>query len=298
MTGTPFSAAAAHTVMQAACRQAGLRSDDATLMRFGENALYHLVNEGVVVRIARTLDYWDDVVNEVNVSRWLAEHDFPAGEVYDTPQPIAVDGRPVTFWRFIPGRPGGPQDISVLATVLRKLHTMPRPTTFELPDEDILGRVQGRIETAPIPTDDKTFLGRRLNELRAEVSALRFPLPPAPTHGDAQSENLVICGGQAVLIDFERFSWGQPEWDLAMTATEYVTAGWWTDEQYQQFVDAYGYDVTAWKEGFDILRAVHELKMTTWLMQNVNESQEIADEYQVRMRTIRGEGSSHGWRPF
>ena len=107
----------------------------------------------------------------------------------------------------------------------------------------------------------------------------------------------MIRDHQPVLIDFERFAWGQPEWDLAMTATEYLTAKWWTDEEYRQFVDAYGYDVTSWAEGFDILRAVHELKMTTWLMQNVAASPEIADEYQVRMRTLGGEPSS-GWRPF
>jgi thiamine kinase-like enzyme len=100
-----------------------------------------------------------------------------------------------------------------------------------------------------------------------------------------------------VLIDFERFAWGQPEWDLAMTATEYLTAQWWTDDEYGQFVGAYGYDITRWTEGFDILRAAHELKMTTWLMQNIAESAEISDEYQVRIRTLRGEPSS-GWRPF
>ena len=66
---------------------------------------------------------------------------------------------------------------------------------------------------------------------------------------------------------------------------------------YGQFVGAYGYDVTRWTEGFDILRAVHELKMTTWLMQNIAESHEIAGEYQARMRTLQGEPSP-GWRPF
>jgi thiamine kinase-like enzyme len=106
----------------------------------------------------------------------------------------------------------------------------------------------------------------------------------------------MICDDRPVLIDFERFAWGQPEWDLALTATEYLTAKWWTDNEYSQFVDAYGYDVTCWT-GFDVLRAVHELKMTTWLMQNIAESPEIAEEYQVRMRTLRGEPSP-GWRPF
>lgn len=45
------------------------------------------------------MDYWDDVVNELNVSQWLAEHGVPAAEVYDTPQPVAVHDKPVTFWR-------------------------------------------------------------------------------------------------------------------------------------------------------------------------------------------------------
>lgn len=84
-----------------------------------------------------------------------------------------------------------------------------------------------------------------------------------------------------------------------MTATEYQTAGWWTDSQYAQFVEAYGYDVTSWNDGFPILRAAHEMKMTTWLMQNVNESSEIATECEQRMRTIRGQADGpERWRPF
>jgi thiamine kinase-like enzyme len=102
---------------------------------------------------------------------------------------------------------------------------------------------------------------------------------------------------QSVLIDFERFAWGHPEWDISMTATEYQTAGWWTDAEYQSFVEAYGYDVTSWTEGFPVLRAVHEIKMTTWLMQNVNESAEIAREYETRMQTIRY-GARLPWRAF
>lgn len=266
-------------------------------MRLGENALFHLPDSGIVVRIARTIDYRADAEKEVNVARWLAARRFPAAQVWDVPQPIIAEGHPVTFWRFIIGRPGGRQDIGTLGKVLRRLHSLPRPTTFTLPPEDILGRVLPRLEKANIPDDDKSFLLERFNELRSEVSSLNYPLDPAPTHGDAHNENLMFVDEQPVLIDFERFAWGQPEWDLAMTATECFTAKWWTEEEYQLFSDSYGYDVTSWVEGFDLLRAVHELKMTTWLMQNVAESPEIADEYQLRMRTLRGAPSA-GWRPF
>jgi aminoglycoside phosphotransferase (APT) family kinase protein len=217
--------------------------------------------------------------------------------VHQVAQPIEVSGHPVTFWQFIEGRNGSLSDIARLGALLRRLHKMPRPAAFELPGEDILGRVRRRIDSAPVSSADKDFLLGRFHELTAEVSGLRYPLAAAPTHGDAHVQNLMICGDQPTLIDFERFAWGHPEWDISMTATEYRTAGWWTDAEYGSFVDSYGYDVTSWTEGFPVLRAVHEIKMTTWLMQNVDESPEIAREYETRMRTIRGEGAPP-WQPF
>ena len=245
------------------------------------------------------MDYWPDVVKEVAVARWLAGHQFPAAQVYEISQPIQVADHPVTFWRFINGRNGGRSDIAYLGTLLRRLHKLPRPTTFDLPGEDILGRVRRRIEAASVSSADKDFLLSRLGELAAELPRLRYPLSPAPTHGDAHVQNLMFRDGQPVLIDFERFAWGQPEWDLSLTATEYQTAGWWAESEYAQFVEAYGYDVTSWKDGFPILRAVHEIKMTTWLMQNVKESPEIAKEYEKRMRTIRDQAAnSESWSPF
>jgi len=158
------------------------------LIRLGENALFHLPVSGVVVRIARTMNYWPDVLNEVNVARWLALVGFPAGEVCDLSQPIECDGHPVTFWRFVDGRPGARQDIATLGCVLRRLHELPRPTSFDLPKEDILGRVQSRIDGSSVPRDDKRFLSGRLEALRSALSSLSYPLPAAPTHGDAHSE--------------------------------------------------------------------------------------------------------------
>jgi aminoglycoside phosphotransferase (APT) family kinase protein len=293
----PFSAAVAEEVLVTACALAALDGSGARLLRLGENALFHLPAEAVVVRIARTMDYWRDAVKEVSVSRWLASSQFPAARVHQVAQPIEVSGHPVTFWHFIDGRNGGRADIAYLGALLHRLHTMPRPIEFDLPNEDILGRVSSRIDGAPVSPADKDFLLRRFHELTAEVSGLHYPLALAPTHGDAHVQNLMICDSQPVLIDFERFVWGHPEWDISMTATEYQTAGWWTEAEYESFVEAYGYDVTSWTEGFPVLRAVHEIKMTTWLMQNVNESSDIAREYETRMQTIRGEAEP-AWRPF
>jgi aminoglycoside phosphotransferase (APT) family kinase protein len=295
---TSFGVAVAEAVLTAACDVANFDNSDARLIRLGENALFHLPAESVVVRIARTMDYWDDALNEVSVSRWLADSQFPAARVSKVTQPISVSGHPVTFWQYIDGREGDREDIALLGRLLRRLHQLPRPTTFDLPNENILGRVRSRIEGATVSTRDKDFLLNRFEELKTEVSHLDYPLAPAPTHGDAHTGNVMVHDGQSTLIDFERFAWGQPEWDLSMTATEYQSAGWWTDAEYARFAEAYGYDIMSWVDGFPTLLAVHEIKMTTWLMQNVNESPEIAGEYENRMHRIRGENTAAAWRPF
>ena len=280
-----------------ACEQVGLRVPDLQLIRLGENALFRVPAEGVVVRIARTMSYWPDVVREVGVSQWLRECGVPAARVVDEiEQPIEVDGHPVTFWHHIPGEPAPYSRIGDLGALLRQVHRLTPPAHLDLPAEDVLDRVRPRIEAAPIDEDDRAFLLKRVDELHDPVDALDYVQPCSVVHGDAHIGNLMICGGDPVLIDFERVAVGQPEWDLGMTATEHRTAGWWSPEQYRQFVDAYGFDVTEW-DGFPVVQAVHELKMTTWLMQNVHSSQEVAAEFASRMRTIRDRQPST-WRPW
>jgi hypothetical protein len=49
--GAPFSAAAAESVLGTACEIAGLDAVGARLLPLGENALFHLPTQSVVVRI-------------------------------------------------------------------------------------------------------------------------------------------------------------------------------------------------------------------------------------------------------
>lgn len=293
-----FTPEATRAVMEIACRDADLDGRGATLMRLGENALYQLASVPVVVRIARTRDYWENAKKEVAVARWLADAGVSAGRLAAlADQPRFVGGHPVTFWEFIPGNVAMPSDIGALGKALRKVHGLPAPTSFRLPTTEILSRIRPRLASAPVPDEDKTLLLDRCDQLGREIEQLRFPFAECAIHGDAHIKNLMITDEGPVLIDFENFSWGHPEWDLSMTATEYVTAGWWTAEQYAEFVKAYGYDVRDW-DGFSTLRATHEIKMTTWIMQNVNHSDDIAAEYKARMHTIRTGEVDQRWRPF
>lgn len=284
-------------MMSAACRVAGLDDRDAELIRLGENALFRLASVPVVVRVARGEEYLPKARTEVEVSRWLAAEGFPAARVVDDlEQPLLVEGHPVTFWHLIV-EGDRKATYGELGSVLRDLHSMTLPAGLELPSFDPFDKQELRISRAAIPDDDRVFLRKRWRELHDQFGELRFETPKGPVHGDAHVQNLMVNErNEAVLIDFEAFCFDHPEWDLMVTAVEHHSLGWQTDEQYADFVRAYGRDLYDWY-GYDTLRRLQEFSMTTWLMQNVQEDQETADEYRRRIAALRDDDAPRDWRP-
>ncbi|MEV0348637.1 aminoglycoside phosphotransferase family protein [Nonomuraea sp. NPDC050680] len=293
----PFTSQEAQATLQEACKAAGLASEDARLIRLGENALFVLAAERVVVRIARSLDVLDDARKEVAVSAWLHEAGLPAARTTHHAQPLVVRDKPVTVWHFIDNG-GGAATLTDLAEVLRALHRLPVPEDLALPQLDILGRVSERISSTNVLSDEERhFLLRKYQQLRTAYETLHFPLAACAVHGDAHSDNLIkTADGTIVLIDLERFAFGPPETDLAVTALEH-SLGWGTRAEYDQFADRYGFDVLAW-EGYPVLRDINELKMTTWLMQNVNEDEAIAREFRNRLFCLQNPDAPRQWRAF
>ncbi|MFE9168839.1 phosphotransferase enzyme family protein [Streptomyces kebangsaanensis] len=292
-----FTSAGAARVMSAACRAAGLDDRGAELIRLGENALFRLASVPVVVRVARSEEYLPKARAEVGVSRWLAAEGFPAARVLDgLEQPLLVKGCPVTFWHLIV-EGDRKATYGELGSILRDLHSMTLPAGLELPSFDPFDKQELRISRAAIPEDDRVFLRKRWRELRDQFAELKFETPKGPVHGDAHVQNLMVNDrNEAVLIDFEAFCFDHPEWDLMVTATEHHSLGWQTDEQYADFVRAYGRDLYDWP-GYDTLRRLQEFGMTTWLMQNVQEDQETVDEYRRRIGALRHDDAPRDWRP-
>ncbi|MEU8402713.1 aminoglycoside phosphotransferase family protein [Nonomuraea sp. NPDC048892] len=253
--------------------------------------------EQVVVRIARSMDVFDDVQKEVAVAAWLHEAGFPAATVTSQVQPLVVREKPVTLWNRVPDS-GSPASLIDLALALRDLHHMPVPKHLALPELNILGRVSERIaSTTALSDQEREFLLAKHDVLRSSYEALKFPLVSCAVHGDAHSDNLIkTADGSVVLIDFERFAFGPPETDLAVTAIEH-TLGWGTHAEYEQFAEHYGFDVLAW-EGYPVLRDINELKMTTWLMQNVDEDEAIAREFRNRLFCLQNPDAPRRWRAF
>ena len=291
-----FSSSAALSVLQGACRQARLSSDDADLLRIGENAIFRLASGPIVVRIARSADRLSRVKRELCIARWLAAAQVPAVRVInEIEQPLMVDGHPVSFWHAVTGGEPVPTHVD-LARLLAAYHsTLDCPCDLEA-FEPLTTSASRLAKAEGVDTVERDFLRARCADLMAQFEHLEFALPPGPIHGDAHTRNLLTDHGRVVLIDFEAAAIGPREWDLLPTSIAVSRYGL-PEERYQEFAAAYGFDVRSWP-GYPVLREIRELTMTTWIMQNVRESQDIAAEFALRVASLRERDSERPWHFF
>jgi Ser/Thr protein kinase RdoA (MazF antagonist) len=281
----------AEAVLVAACRQVGLDAADAELIRAGENFLYRLP-QSVVARVTRPGQV-DAARKEVRVSRWLIAQGIPAVEALaNVEQPVEVGDRAVTFWRELPEhRPG---TLAELADLLRQIHALPVPDV-DLPPVAPFVRLEARlVESTALPTADRQWLLERLAHLQEEYAELPQGRPWCAVHGDAWEGNVVVTDGGPVLLDLERFAYGPPEWDLALSAVDYTTFGILAAAQWADFCARYGYDVTTWS-GFDLLRDIRELRKVTFAWQLAAGRSDIAEQAAYRLACIRGERGPRPW---
>lgn len=292
-----FSSAVAARVLSAVWRRLGL-AEQARLLRFGSNAIY-LVEDGPVVRIGRDEGVLPIAERELAAARWLAEQGYPSGRVWEDVegQPLVVDGHPVTFWVPVEETERRPL-FSDLGALLRRLHDLPAPVVpVELPEFGPFGKMRERIAHAyDVDEADRRFLAERVERIEAAFGEWESQLPVGHIHGDAHRGNVLCSPNGAVLLDFEEFGTGPREWDLVPTALSTFRFGV-TDEQYGEFVDAYGFDVLK-SPGVDLLLDLRELTMTTWLMQNVGEGPEVAEEFRDRLASMRTGDRRREWRAF
>lgn len=293
-----FSATETARTLVKVCAEAGLDPAGADLLRIGENAIYRLAAEPIIVRIARTADYLADVQTEVAVARWLEAARFPAVRIAGpAEQPVVVDGRVVSFWELASDDTEY-GTVDELAASLKRLHSLQPPPGLDLPPLRPFRRVDRRIDLADLAEDDRAFLRSRLAGLRERFAGLEFALPTGPIHGDANIGNIIRRrDGQAVLIDLDGFATGPREWDLTLTAVYYDRLGWHTADEYAAFTARYGFDVMSWP-GYPVLRDIRELTMVTWLSQNIRESPEIAAEVAKRIADLRRGEGPRNWAPF
>jgi Ser/Thr protein kinase RdoA (MazF antagonist) len=293
-----LSEVSAHDLLEQACVTDGLSPDNATLMRIGTNAVFHLAIP-VVVRISRQGASIDQARRMIAVARWLESADYPAVRVADVDQPVVLNGHVVTFWKSVSSDGEQYATVEEVADVLVRLHRLVAPAELRLPAlapfEDAGVRLA---ENQWLSPGDREFLTGHLDKLKDEYSALEFVLPQGVIHGDANVGNVLRdYNGNAVVIDLDSFSTGPREWDLVQTAMFYDSFGWHTREEYEEFVGVYGFDIRQWP-GYPVMRAIRELLMTVWLIQAASGDERIAAESRKRISALRTGASRSDWKPY
>jgi len=247
-----------HDALRRLCAAAHLNPNGSTLMRGQTNAVVRLASEPVVVKIARRGTSYDRVRQTVGLVQWLTAQNFPTVPLHPIEQPVVVDQYIGTFYTYLP-QPDDPVPTVDLARPLRALHAAGLPPT-PLPTLDAVSAIRYSLSAADtLPAADHRFLTKRIDQLAADLVALRYDLRPAVLHGDPQHGNALHHAGCAVLCDWDSAVLGQPEWDLVTIEIHARRFGHGSDS-YTAFAEAYGSDVTSWS-GYRTLCDLRELRM-------------------------------------
>jgi aminoglycoside phosphotransferase (APT) family kinase protein len=273
-----------------ACRTAGIDAGQIELLSLGDSATFR-VGEKLVARVTRSAAQQATAHREVAIARWLETAGLPA--ITAAADPVDDGPYTVTFWDHLPElRAATPAEI---ADYLLQLHALTPPDDVDLQNVQPFVSIADRVDAADIPDDDKQFLHGRLAELAGRWGTVPFELPATVIHGDPHPDNVVVTAdGTVLILDLERFSFGPPEWDLTLMASEYDSFRWITTKEYQQYADTYGYDVLD-APAYPILRDIRELRMTSWLANKADQDPGTKTEALHRIACLRG---LHGARPW
>jgi hypothetical protein len=284
------------TVLAEVCAQAGLDPDGAELVKFTNNAVFRLVRDPVVVRIAGSSAVRSRVPKIVAVARWLAQHVMPAVRLLPgVEQPVRAGSHLATLWQQVPATGLTPTGYD-LAAILRRFHDL-SPPAFALPEWRPVGPIRERIaEARGLSGDDLAFLTVACDETEAALAELRYVLPPGPIHGDGFLGNLIPGPDGPVICDFDSTSTGPREWDLTPAAVGRLRFNYPADT-HGQLASAYGFDVTAWS-GFPALRRLRELQLVTSVLPVLEGNPGLRAQWERRYRSFREGDEGVRWEAY
>ncbi len=285
-----------NAILAALGRLADLDVGDAQLIKFTNNAVFRLPRAPVVVRIAGSATMRSRVLKVVQVARWLAEQDVPAGRLLpDVPQPLNVHGELITLWQAVPSVGPDPTGRD-LAAILRRFHALPAPP-FELPAWRPYEEIRQRLaEPEGIDSADLAFLLERCDAIQDELYRVEYVLPPGPIHGDAFRGNLIPGPNGPVICDFDSASTGPREWDLAPTAVGKLRFDY-LGNAHDELARHYGFDVTEWA-GFSVLRQVRELKLVTSVVPILRSNPSLRQQWAHRLESFKRGDLAAKWTTY
>jgi hypothetical protein len=288
--------------LERACAERELSPAGARLIHHHSNAIYLLPAEQAVARIGSASARRARLSHAA--TGWLAAH---AGIAATAPLPGAppVDVDPstvVSFWVYYPQPASNDPPTSVhLAQVLRHLHAI-EAVPFELdpwqPLTSLSAALSDPAAAANLTRSELDWLGGLVEEVRAQVGSLHWPLGHGVIHGDAWAGNLLwhTAGGPdaVVLGDWDWISLGPREVDLV--PTWHAVARYGRGEQWAEaFARVYGYDLTAW-EGFRTLLTMRDLVQLSGPLRRARDAPRFEAALRQRLDGIRRGDMQATWR--
>jgi hypothetical protein len=283
------------TLLAAACQQAGLDPSDAVLLRHHVNAVYLLPQVSAVARMT-SARRTKQAQTSIQVTRWLVAHGFPATVPLDVDQPVQVDNRVVTFWRYYDQTGRHLPPASDLARLLRQLHALDMP--HPLPNYRPLDTFCEELKTygpTVLSDEEHDFLWHRADMLARAYSRLTSARGHGLIHGDARRGNMLWDGEAIVLGDWDSVSLGPRELDLVIT---YQGKRYGRSEaDLDEFAHVYGWDVRTWP-GYTTLRDIRDLQTLGAPLRLAVDRPEVADELHHRIAGLKAGDQEQQWSSF
>ncbi|MEV4581528.1 phosphotransferase [Nonomuraea jabiensis] len=214
--------------LDAAAALLGLNADDALLLHLRANAVYHLPNPKVVLRL-RYAPGNHQALNRLRAAilttRWLAVQGFATIEPLPIEQPVTVAGWIATAWHYVSGPAAPAPGAQDLATLLNALHAIHPP--IPIPALQPLGTLRCDLtrHAAALTDRHRCWLLRRCTDIEQVYRDLDPPLGQGLLHGDAHTGNLFRDHDRWLLGDWDSIAYGPLLSDLIPSIMEHHRFG-------------------------------------------------------------------------
>lgn len=271
----------------------------AYLIRFGTNAIYHIPDLKLVIRISRPGVDLNLEEKQYNCVEYLIGEKIDLTPPAREHEPIIVDKSYISFWKYV--EPSVSKiDYNRFGSLVKKLHETQYPHLDELLDYDLTEKIQRRLnylENSEIASeDDMAFLKDYFQKISKCYQKYTSKLGVGLIHGDAHSGNVIQNPENLYLCDFDYISRGPRELDLVAVLQCHTRFGV-SQEDYDAYCEGYGYDLREQKNYRDLLN-IRDLSSFTWLYQNKGLSDKVDYEIDHRMKTLRSGDLEAKWKPY
>lgn len=300
MVGKKWNPESAREYAKRALLDVGISDHEISLVRFGENAIFHSEILGAAIRVYRSPDRLNVANKCFEMGRFLEKEKFPAVRPMKlTDETLTVSGFPVTFWKWERISEVEHFDWGHFGALLRGFQEIGKNFSFHLDAFDPFAKISSRINSLESSGKFKDTEIELIVESYSRCLSYNYfeqnQEDPHVIHADAHRGNTILSESGLLLIDFDNICFGPQDWDALPTliATRRFDL---SETSLQSFLS--GFERNIDKKRIDQAIEIKELSMTTWLCQNRGISPEVDNEINHRLDTWRRNDKYSSWNAF